>query len=94
MLPDLTEIIKQQGTYDKYSKWREDYKKWRSGGAQGSKGEESSLFRALGLHQSTETSVQRPTVKRSSFHASPRGARLNRVICAQVRLHLRRACPF
>jgi len=60
-LPDLTEIIKQQGTYDKYSKWREDYKKWRSGGAQGSKGE--LTVQGIGLHQSTETSVQRPTVK-------------------------------
>eukprot|EP00435_Cladocopium_sp_Y103_P044140 s1190_g12.t1 len=39
MLPDLTERLKQQGQYEKYVKWRDGYRQWRSGGISGSKGE-------------------------------------------------------
>eukprot|EP00434_Breviolum_minutum_P024319 symbB.v1.2.021476.t1/scaffold1792.1/size124732/11 len=39
MLPDLTERLKQQGQYEKYVKWRDGYRQWRSGGSSGSKGE-------------------------------------------------------
>jgi len=43
-LPDLTEHLKQAGTYDKYLEWRAGYLNWRRRGTKGSHGELTSTI--------------------------------------------------
>ncbi|CAE8593039.1 unnamed protein product [Polarella glacialis] len=38
-LPDLTNILKEQGIYEDYLNWQRDYRRWRQGGLRGANGE-------------------------------------------------------
>jgi len=43
LLPDLTELLRANGTYEQYKKWRDGYLRWRQGGVQGVAGEINSI---------------------------------------------------
>lgn len=42
-LPDLNDKLLEQGAYEQYLQWQQDYRHWRSGGARGSTGELTEL---------------------------------------------------
>ncbi|CAE8586112.1 unnamed protein product [Polarella glacialis] len=39
MLPDLSQVLVKNGVFGKYTVWRDEYRRWREGGADGAKGE-------------------------------------------------------
>lgn len=47
-LPDLTNVLKEQGVYEDYLKWQRGYQRWRQGGAKGARGELGNQEPTLG----------------------------------------------
>eukprot|EP00930_Biecheleria_cincta_P024152 TRINITY_DN1731_c0_g1_i2.p1 TRINITY_DN1731_c0_g1~~TRINITY_DN1731_c0_g1_i2.p1 ORF type:complete len:321 (-),score=55.41 TRINITY_DN1731_c0_g1_i2:119-1081(-) len=56
-LPDLTETLKKQGTYEDYLKWQRGYQSWRRGCAQGASGELLDIPSRLSLKRQASAEV-------------------------------------
>jgi len=50
-LPDLTDLLKEQGIYEDYLKWQRDYQKWRKGGTKGAQGEMTGQVSVIGQQE-------------------------------------------
>mmetsp|Transcript_38634 Transcript_38634/g.124118 ORF Transcript_38634/g.124118 Transcript_38634/m.124118 type:complete len:419 (+) Transcript_38634:63-1319(+) len=50
-LPDLTDLLKEQGIYEDYLKWQRDYQKWRKGGTKGAHGEMTGQATVIGSQE-------------------------------------------
>mmetsp|Transcript_95608 Transcript_95608/g.252641 ORF Transcript_95608/g.252641 Transcript_95608/m.252641 type:complete len:413 (-) Transcript_95608:152-1390(-) len=53
-LPDLTDRLKALGAHDEYVKYRNDYLKWRKGGAKGADGEVEAIAGSEGQDAATK----------------------------------------